>query len=44
MLGSQGNLGVFFSNPLVGTLTGASLLLLFWPLISKAIAIARGKR
>jgi putative tricarboxylic transport membrane protein len=44
MLGSQGSLGVFFSNPLVGTITGASLLLLFWPLISKAIAIARGRR
>jgi putative tricarboxylic transport membrane protein len=44
MLGSQGSLEVFFSNPLVGTITGASLLLLFWPLISKGIAIARGRR
>ena len=26
------------------TITGAALLLLFWPLISKAIAIARGRR
>jgi putative tricarboxylic transport membrane protein len=44
MLGSQGDLGIFFDNALVGSITGASLLLLFWPLISKAIAIARGKR
>jgi len=43
MLGSQGDMGVFFSNPLVGTITGAALLLLFWPLISRAIAIARGR-
>jgi putative tricarboxylic transport membrane protein len=44
MLGPEGSLGVFFANPLVGTITGAALLLLFWPLISKAIAIARGRR
>jgi len=43
MLGSQGDVSVFFSNPLVGTITGAALLLLFWPLISKLIAIARGR-
>jgi len=35
MLVSQGNLGIFFSNPLVGTITGLALVLLFWPLISK---------
>ncbi len=43
MLGSQGDLAIFFSNPLVASITGASLLLLFWPLISKAIAITRGR-
>jgi len=43
MLGSQGDVSVFFSNPLVGSITGAALLLLFWPLISKLIAIARGR-
>ena len=43
MLGPEGSLGVFFANPLVGTITGAALLLLFWPLISRAIAIARGR-
>ena len=35
MLVSQGNLGIFFSNPLVGTITALALILLFWPLISK---------
>jgi putative tricarboxylic transport membrane protein len=43
MLGSQGDLSVFFSNGLVATITSAALLLLFWPLISKAIALARGR-
>ena len=43
MLGSQGSLSTFFSNPLVGTITTAALLLLFWPLISKLIALARGR-
>ena len=36
MLLSQGDLSIFFSNLLVGSLTGLSLLLLFWPLISSA--------
>ena len=44
MLGSQGDVSVFFSNPLVGTLTGLSLLLLFWPFISVAIGTLRGRR
>ncbi|MBK8322748.1 MAG: tripartite tricarboxylate transporter permease [Betaproteobacteria bacterium] len=43
MLGSQGSLSAFFANPLVGTITGAALLLLFWPLISKLVSIARGR-
>ena len=34
MLGSQGDMTVFFSNALVGSLTGLALFLLFWPLIS----------
>ncbi|MBM3569552.1 MAG: tripartite tricarboxylate transporter permease [Alphaproteobacteria bacterium] len=34
MLISQGNLSVFWSNPLVGSITGLSMILLFWPLIS----------
>lgn len=34
LLGSQGSLGVFFSNPLVGTIMTLGLIALFWPLIS----------
>jgi putative tricarboxylic transport membrane protein len=34
MLVSQGDMSVFFSNALVGSLTGLALLLLFWPLLS----------
>jgi putative tricarboxylic transport membrane protein len=34
MLGSQGDLSVFFSNGLVGTIMGLGLLMLFWPLLS----------
>ena len=41
VLGSQGDLLVFFSNPLVGTITGAALLLLFWPLLSGAWSALR---
>jgi putative tricarboxylic transport membrane protein len=41
MLVSQGDMSVFFSNGLVGTLTGLALFLLVWPLISIAIAKAR---
>jgi putative tricarboxylic transport membrane protein len=34
MLVSQGDLSVFFSNALVGSLTGLALFLLFWPLLT----------
>jgi putative tricarboxylic transport membrane protein len=34
--GSGGEMSVFFSNALVGTLTSLALLLLFWPLIALA--------
>jgi putative tricarboxylic transport membrane protein len=34
MLISQGDLGVFFSNWLVGSIMTLGLVLLFWPLIS----------
>jgi putative tricarboxylic transport membrane protein len=34
MLVSQGDLSVFFSNGLVGTMTGLALALLVWPLVS----------
>jgi putative tricarboxylic transport membrane protein len=41
MLVSQGDMSVFFSNALVGTLTGLALFLLFWPLLSLVIARLR---
>ena len=34
MLMSQGELGIFWANPLVGTITTLALTLLLWPLIS----------
>jgi len=36
MLGSKGNLDIFWSNPLVGSITALALLMLFWPAISFA--------
>jgi putative tricarboxylic transport membrane protein len=33
MIGPTGGLGIFWSNPLVGTITTLALLLLFWPVI-----------
>jgi putative tricarboxylic transport membrane protein len=41
MLLSEGSLGVFFGNGLVGTLTGAALLLLAWSFVSPLIARRR---
>ena len=41
MLVSQGEVGIMFSNPLVGGITTLALTLLFWPLISKAIALVK---
>src|SRR5207344_2571564 len=41
--GSQGDLLVFFSNGLVGGLTGLALLLLFWPLIRTGWRLVLGK-
>jgi putative tricarboxylic transport membrane protein len=42
MLISQGDLTVFWSNWLVGSLTTLSLVLLFWPLISLGLVRLRG--
>ncbi|NML45290.1 tripartite tricarboxylate transporter permease [Ramlibacter sp. G-1-2-2] len=41
MLVSQGDLSIMVSNPLVGTITGLALLLLFWPVIGRLIAMVR---
>ena len=38
LLSSQGSLGIFFSNPLVGTIMGLGLIALFWPLIQNTLA------
>jgi len=43
MLLSGGNVGIFWSNPLVGSIVTLALVLLCWPLIGKAIARARGR-
>ena len=34
MLIAQGDLGIFFSNALVGSITALALVMLFWPLIA----------
>jgi TctA family transporter len=36
MIGANGDMRVFWSNGLVGSITTLALLLLFWPVISKA--------
>ena len=35
MIGSEGSIGVFWSNKLVGSITTIAIVLLFWPLIEK---------
>jgi len=42
MIGAAGDLRVFWSNWLVGSITTLALVLLFWPVISGAIARVRG--
>jgi putative tricarboxylic transport membrane protein len=37
MIGSGGDVKVFWSNGLVGSITTLAILLLFWPLIDRAI-------
>ena len=32
---------IMFSNPLVGSITTLALVLLFWPIISRLIALVR---
>jgi putative tricarboxylic transport membrane protein len=43
LLGSQGSLGVFFSNGLVGTIMTLGLIALFWPLIASGWARLQGR-
>jgi putative tricarboxylic transport membrane protein len=42
LLGSQGGLGVFFSNGLVSTIMTLGLIALFWPIIQAGWTRARG--
>jgi putative tricarboxylic transport membrane protein len=44
VLMSQGDLAVFWSNWLVGSMTTLALVLLFWPLISQGLARMRATR
>jgi len=44
MLVSQGDVMVMFSNPLVGGITTLALVLLFWPLISKVLALVKPRK
>jgi len=44
MLMAQGDMRIFFANGLVGSFTTIALVLLFWPLISRGIAIIRGPK
>ena len=44
MLMSQGDLGIFYSNPLVATITTAAIILLTWPLWAKLLHRARTLR
>jgi putative tricarboxylic transport membrane protein len=38
---SKGSMGIFWSNPLVGTLMGLGVLLLLWPVVAKAFGRSR---
>src|SRR5262245_6807502 len=44
LLASQGNLGVFWSNPLVSSIMALSLIALFWPIIQNGLAWLRTPR
>jgi putative tricarboxylic transport membrane protein len=44
MLMSQGDMSILFSKKLVGFMTTLALILLFWPLVSWALAKARGRK
>ncbi len=41
MIGSAGDMGVFWSNGLVGTITTLAIVLLFWPVIGRVIQMLR---
>jgi putative tricarboxylic transport membrane protein len=41
LLGSQGSLGVFMANPLVGSITALALVMLVWPLVGRLLALRK---
>jgi putative tricarboxylic transport membrane protein len=43
LLASQGNLSIFWSNSLVGTIMGLGLIALFWPLIQGGLGKLRAR-
>ena len=43
MLLSRGQMSIFYSNPLVGSIVTLALVILCWPLISRVITALRGK-
>ncbi|MSP89386.1 MAG: tripartite tricarboxylate transporter permease [Alphaproteobacteria bacterium] len=44
MLVSHGNLGVFWSNPLVGSIATLALVMLFWPLLARGLQALKGAK
>jgi putative tricarboxylic transport membrane protein len=44
MLISNGSLGIFYSNALVGSIVTLALIMLFWPLIGAMLDRVRGKK
>ena len=44
LLGSSGSLLVFVSNPLVASITGLALVMLFWPLVAAVLARLKSRR
>jgi putative tricarboxylic transport membrane protein len=41
MIGGTGTVAVFWSNPLVASITGLALVMLFWPVLSQLMRVAR---
>jgi putative tricarboxylic transport membrane protein len=44
MLVSQGEVSIMWANPLVGSITTLALLMLCWPLISRALRVIRAPK
>jgi TctA family transporter len=43
MLLSQGSLSIFWANPLVTSIAGLAMMMLFWPLLARAAGAVRGR-